>query len=758
VTGSHRFVEEGGFQTLILLTNGSGQSAMATVAVNVSDPPVSATGGFNLSGTAGLPLGAPTLATFTDPAGAESLSNYSAQISWGDGTSSSGLISNDAGSGVFTVQGDHTYPASSPQGPGSPTMLPIQVTISHESWGTVTVNDSVTISQPALSAWGQVAVALEDQSFTATVASFTGASSSASDYSATIRWGDSQVSAGLIQANGNGGFDVIGTHSYGEESPYAVAVEIRDSTGDVVVAGAFVDVFSPDQDGQFQVIQGASVQGSGGLSQTFMNINGNDFVDATGSLTYTLETAGRNGLYESFARIETGTLTVKLQEAGQLTPFTLDSSNLQDQGTSSSVNQVAGSDLSGFYNRTENASTTFALTKNGDDTTGIYHWQGQGSITTAMNEDGVYPLQAYHRTDSVLDKVALTGLAQFLAQTYAETQTESIQTVRGETGHRGPDNYRLEATSSDNLANAENGNLATGEDDVNQTDVSASQSTEQDTNAAGAATITANAAGNSDLEAVDQEGTGDLTYTLSVSNRASSQDNGNQKTDVFLDRQTDSTSFVDVFAGNKGTGAYSLTDTAGDSLAGTSADTNQTAQDTGTTSDSATSSYTQTGNTVSGDYIHSKTGKDTGGTTDHLTDLTETDDTADGTTSTYSQLQIGNTLTGDYTLTQAGSDTITVNDNMTDQTENDVSAATQNGTSTLKQTGNTFTGDYSNTIGTSNAATDDSTTTDLTDTLTNHQGDNGNASSATTGNTITGAYTTVVSATSTTTDRSTNTD
>src|SRR5262249_9215048 len=71
-----------------------------------------------------------TVATFTDPGGAESLSAYAAVIDWGDNSASAGTISGPNGSGVFTVTGSHTYAT-----PGTNT---ITVTVSHvSSWSTV---------------------------------------------------------------------------------------------------------------------------------------------------------------------------------------------------------------------------------------------------------------------------------------------------------------------------------------------------------------------------------------------------------------------------------------------------------------------------------------------------------------------------------------------------------------------------------------------------------------------------------------------
>jgi uncharacterized protein (TIGR03118 family) len=66
--------------------------------------------GVPVSLAAGLTLNSAAVATFTDPAGADALSNYSASINWGDGTSASaGTVS--VNNGTFTVAGSHTYAA-----------------------------------------------------------------------------------------------------------------------------------------------------------------------------------------------------------------------------------------------------------------------------------------------------------------------------------------------------------------------------------------------------------------------------------------------------------------------------------------------------------------------------------------------------------------------------------------------------------------------------------------------------------------------
>jgi hypothetical protein len=106
-------------------------SAGQLKGVRVLDPAVVPTGGFTLTAVAGVASALQTVATFTDPGGPEALGDYSATISWGDNTSwSGGVISLNAGTGVFTVQGRHLYAQ-----PGTFSLL---VTIHHDTATDVT--------------------------------------------------------------------------------------------------------------------------------------------------------------------------------------------------------------------------------------------------------------------------------------------------------------------------------------------------------------------------------------------------------------------------------------------------------------------------------------------------------------------------------------------------------------------------------------------------------------------------------------------
>ncbi|HVA47067.1 MAG TPA: choice-of-anchor tandem repeat GloVer-containing protein [Pirellulales bacterium] len=76
--------------------------------------------------------------------------------------------------------------------------------------------------------------------FTGIVASFTDTNqaAAASDFTASIDWGDGATSAGTVTANSTGGFDVSGTQTYALAGSYPIDVTVSDSPGDVLASTA----------------------------------------------------------------------------------------------------------------------------------------------------------------------------------------------------------------------------------------------------------------------------------------------------------------------------------------------------------------------------------------------------------------------------------------------------------------------------------------------------------------------------------------
>lgn len=104
------------------------------------------------------------------------------------------------------------------------------------------------------------------------VGSFTAASVTASNFTATINWGDGTASTGgVITAGGNGAFNVLGGHTYLEEGTYNVTIQVTDATtsitqtaiGTANVADAPLSIVSqpPGAATQFSGIGGSNVAG-----------------------------------------------------------------------------------------------------------------------------------------------------------------------------------------------------------------------------------------------------------------------------------------------------------------------------------------------------------------------------------------------------------------------------------------------------------------------------------------------------------------
>jgi hypothetical protein len=190
------------------------------------------------------------VATFTDPTGPGNLANYSASLTWGNGPTTRGTIAFSADTGVFTV-----LPGPA-QEEGS---YPLTITIANGSTPAVTVTTPVLIRDNLLAATGTTVTATEGASFTGTVATFTDpAPEGPASYTALIAWGDGSTSLGTVKAY-NGGFLVLGTHTYLEEGSYAVSVTIQDEGGSSVTAAGTATVADAALTG---LARGLSVKGA----------------------------------------------------------------------------------------------------------------------------------------------------------------------------------------------------------------------------------------------------------------------------------------------------------------------------------------------------------------------------------------------------------------------------------------------------------------------------------------------------------------
>jgi len=104
VSGSHAYAEEGTYTLTVSISDLDSNSTIATGTVIVADAALNAAG-------LHLPLHNHAvngvIASFTDSDPAGTMTDYTATIKWGDGTSSTGTVA--ASGGGFTVSGSHTY-------------------------------------------------------------------------------------------------------------------------------------------------------------------------------------------------------------------------------------------------------------------------------------------------------------------------------------------------------------------------------------------------------------------------------------------------------------------------------------------------------------------------------------------------------------------------------------------------------------------------------------------------------------------------
>jgi hypothetical protein len=223
VSGAHAYAEEGHDPISVSITDVGGSTASATGTATVADAALTAAG-VSVTATEGASTTA-TVATFTDANPNATASEFTATINWGDGTSSTGTVAAD-GVGGFSVTGTHTYAEDGSN--------PVIVTIndaggqSASTTGTATVADAALVAAPATVSFTEFANPVP-----AVVATFTDANpnATASDFTATVDWGDGTSSDAAVAANGAGGFNVVGQNQYTEEGQYTVGVTITDADG-----------------------------------------------------------------------------------------------------------------------------------------------------------------------------------------------------------------------------------------------------------------------------------------------------------------------------------------------------------------------------------------------------------------------------------------------------------------------------------------------------------------------------------------------
>jgi hypothetical protein len=232
VTGSASYVEEGTYAVTVDVMDigGSKLTAIGKTTVTVADAALTVTS-FNppTGAVAGVNTGTLTVATFTDANTTRDISDFTAVVAWGDGSTDTltgangGILPNPDGS--FHVVASHTYPRALFNATFSVTVTDV---------GGSTVSESALISVE-LNVIGQRITATENASVQqVTVATFTDAN--VTTYTATVDWGDNDTSASVVvvkDAKVSGQFDVVATksHPYAEGGSYSTGATVQAANG-----------------------------------------------------------------------------------------------------------------------------------------------------------------------------------------------------------------------------------------------------------------------------------------------------------------------------------------------------------------------------------------------------------------------------------------------------------------------------------------------------------------------------------------------
>lgn len=163
--------------------------------------------------------------------------NFTATIDWGDGSQSTGVVTGSSGS--FSVSGSHTY--------AEPGTFPTTLTINNSDGESASPTGQAKVVDASLSCSANNINPSVNLTFSGKVASFTDASGipKLADFSAVINWGDGGSSTATIIANGTGGFDVNGSHTYTSTGSFTVSVNVTDVDGATASALGAATVVEP---------------------------------------------------------------------------------------------------------------------------------------------------------------------------------------------------------------------------------------------------------------------------------------------------------------------------------------------------------------------------------------------------------------------------------------------------------------------------------------------------------------------------------
>jgi hypothetical protein len=213
--------------------------------VSVADAPLSSLTISAIQATEGKGTGTLRVATFHDANLAAPAADFTATITWGDGTTttvsgaSGGIVA--LSNGNFAVDAGHTYAEE-----GNFTLA---VQVRDDGGASASAARRLSVADAALASLGLVNPHATEGKGTGTftVATFIdhNAAAAATDFTAVVRWGDgttSTVTGSGIVALGGGRFAVLASHTYTESGSYTLSVQALDDGGASLAASLTLSV------------------------------------------------------------------------------------------------------------------------------------------------------------------------------------------------------------------------------------------------------------------------------------------------------------------------------------------------------------------------------------------------------------------------------------------------------------------------------------------------------------------------------------
>jgi trimeric autotransporter adhesin len=236
VGGAHVFTTPGPVVTVTVTITSTLDFVQATAnsPADVSGPNgVLTTYGQTADFVAGS-LYAATLVSFTDSNPDAIAGQFTAAITWGDGTTGAGTVS--ASGAGFVVTGTHTYNYANPDQPG------VSVVITDEFTGLkYTVDPTVVVAPVSIVIQPKNFAVTPGTAFSGAVATFADANllTNPNFYTAKINWGDGTITTGTI--TGADPFTISGSHTYqaaalADQGTAIVTITVTDPNGQTATA------------------------------------------------------------------------------------------------------------------------------------------------------------------------------------------------------------------------------------------------------------------------------------------------------------------------------------------------------------------------------------------------------------------------------------------------------------------------------------------------------------------------------------------